>query len=90
MKYTLINYFDVWGNSDDGYEVNNLCNEGNLDIVNDTNDDILQALKDFGFINDWVKTSDIDIWNNGYMIELFALNGLPICRLEAIDIKGGL
>jgi len=26
-KYTLINYFDVWGNKKDGYEINNQCVE---------------------------------------------------------------
>lgn len=25
--YSLINYFDVWGNAKDGWEVNNLCTE---------------------------------------------------------------
>ena len=27
MFYTLINYFDVWGNAADGFEVNNQCIE---------------------------------------------------------------
>ena len=25
MKYDLVDYFDVWGNEEDGFEVNNLA-----------------------------------------------------------------
>lgn len=46
--WTVINYFDVWGNAKDGWEVNNQCKEfDDLVIADDaTNKDICQYLVD--------------------------------------------
>ena len=36
-KYRLIDYFDVWGNEQDGYDVNNLaCILTGITITNDS------------------------------------------------------
>ena len=72
MKYELINYFDVWGNAEDGWEVNNQCVEfRDLIITEDASDkDILNYLVDIGFL----ATSDMRkllVDNNGDMIEIF-------------------
>ncbi len=53
MKYQLINYFDVWGNKEDGYTVNNQCVEfDDLVIADDaTEKDILRYLQSIGFLS---------------------------------------
>lgn len=77
MTYTLRNYFDVWGNAKDGWEVNDSCIEFNdLHITEDaTEKDILNYLKEIGFLT----TSDrrrvrLD---NSYMdmIEIYEVKG---------------
>ena len=71
-KYTLINYFDVWGNKKEGYEINNQCKEcDDLIIADDSSDkDILKYLKNDGYL----KTDDLRrlyVDNYGDMIEIF-------------------
>lgn len=85
-KYNLINYFDVWGNQKDGYEVNNLCNEGTIELEDYTSDkEIVEKLKEFGFFADHVRTNMINIWNDYEMIEIYERKtGKPICRLELV------
>lgn len=83
MKYRLINYFDVWGNKDEGFEVNNLCiEEENLYISDDSTDkEIATFLKNIGFL----ATDDlrkINIVNWGDMIEIESKGHYPIGRLE--------
>lgn len=55
--YSLINYFDVWGNAKDGWEVNNLCTEKTgITITDDATDkEILDYLVHVGFL----ATSDM-------------------------------
>lgn len=84
--YRLVNYFDVWGNEKDGYEVNNLCVEFNdLQITDDATDkDILNYLRDIGFLN----TSDrrrVRLVDFGEMIEIEQVKGFyPLGRLERV------
>ena len=56
-SYRLINYFDVWGNCKDGWEINNQCVEmEDLNLTEDaTNKDICEYLKKTGYL----KTSDM-------------------------------
>lgn len=74
-KYTLVNYFDVWGNAKDGWEVNNLCNETTgITITDDASEkDVLNYLKLIGFLT----TSDrrqvrVDM-TDGDMMEIYAV-----------------
>ena len=55
--YTLINYFDVWGNKKDGYEVNNQCIEKDDIVITDdaTPKEICEYLVQIGML----KTSDM-------------------------------
>ena len=84
-KYTLVNYFDVWGNEKEGYEINNLCNEvEGITITDDaTEKDILKYLVQIGFLT----TSDrrkvrIDT-NDWDMMEIYAVKGnYPIGSLR--------
>lgn len=85
-KWKLVNYFDVWGNEKDGYEVNNLCVEyDDLNITDDATDkDILNYLKDTGFL----VTSDrrkVYLEDMGDMIEIYQRKGnYPLGRLERV------
>ena len=87
-KYNLINYFDVWGNEDEGYEVNNLCIEERGIVITDdaTDKDILEFLVTVGFLN----TSDeskVYLQNYGDgMIEIYQKErNYPLGRLEVIS-----
>ena len=82
-KYRLIDYFDVWGNEQDGYDVNNLaCILTGITITDDSTDkDIINYLYSIHYLN----TNDIDkfdVYDDGDMIEISLKNGFPVCRLE--------
>ena len=75
-KYQLINYFDVWGNEEEGYEVNNQCIEfDDWYIADDATDkEILEFLVKSGYL----KTSDmrqVKIASDGEMMEVYAAKG---------------
>jgi len=85
----LVNYFDVWGNKKDGYEVNNMCVEcDDLYLNNIDNKNILQLLKTIYFLQPKTRINQVIIENDGTMIEVYQKNGkhypLPLCRLEVI------
>ena len=84
--YKLVNYFDVWGNEEDGYDVNNLCVEfDDLCIIPEASDnDIIDYLYNIGFLNnnDYAKFT-VESFDADF-IEIFASDDMyPICRLEA-------
>lgn len=80
MYYTLINYFDVWGNKKDGYEVNNQCIEFDDWYISDdsTKKDILNYLFNAGYL----KTSDmrkVNIDDYGDYMEVYQVkNHIPM------------
>ena len=82
--WTLINYFDVWGNEKDGWEVNNCCTEFN-DLCLDekiTHKEILTYLKKTGYLvsDDMRRLSVEDL---GDMIEIYEKKGMkPIYSLR--------
>lgn len=70
-KYSVINYFDVWGNEKDGWEVNNQCIEfDDLWLSDDiTPKEICEYLKKIGLL----ATSDmrrIAVTDWGDLIEI--------------------
>ena len=83
-KYKLINYFDVWGNAEVGYEVNDLCvEETGIFIADDSIDqEVLSLLVRIGFL----VTDDLEkvcIKWEGDMIEIEGVEtGVPLGRLE--------
>ena len=85
-RYMLQNYFDVWGNADDGWEVNDQCTEfDDLYLSNDiTNKEILEYLKGIGFL----ATSDMRrlyVENMGDFIEIYERKGMkPLCGLREV------
>lgn len=75
-KYSLVNYFDVWGNAKDGWEVNNQCIEfDDLVITNDaTEKEILNYLVQIGFL----ATSD----RRRVRLEEYAIDALEIYEVK--------
>ena len=86
--YRLINYFDVWGNVDDGFEVNNQCVEfDDLVIVGDlTDQELVDYLFGIGFFttNDLSKF-DIHAWDSDFIEFFVEETGEPLCRLERVE-----
>jgi hypothetical protein len=84
-KYRLVDYFDVWGNEEDGFEVNNLAViEDGITISDDaTEQDILDLLYNMEYLNTKDPSKiNVEMFDPD-MIELFdASNDCPICRLE--------
>jgi hypothetical protein len=56
-KWQLIDYFDVWGNAKDGWDVNNMCVVGDEITISDyaTDKEILNYLVTIGYLT----TSDM-------------------------------
>lgn len=83
--YSLINYFDVWGNAKDGWEVNNLCTEKTgITITDDASEkDILNCLKLIGFLTTSDKRKVRIDTTDGDMMEIYAIKGMqPLGRLQ--------
>lgn len=83
-KLRLVDYFDVWGNEDDGWEVNNQCVIMD-DIVLDeeaVNDDIVSFLIMCGYLKQGTDVEDLIIdWEDSF-IELYQKeDGRPLCCL---------
>lgn len=87
-KYRLINYFDVWGNKKDGYEINNLCEDA-IVCFPDVPDkrEILSKLKRIGFLRKSCRMASIVETNqgDGDFIDFEDAYGRPIFRLERND-----
>lgn len=83
--YSLHNYFDVWGNEKDGWEVNNSCIEfDDLNISDDTTEkEILKYLKDINFLTtDDMRKVRCDMNTYVGLIEIYAVKGhRPIAAL---------
>ena len=86
-KYQLTNYFDVWGNEEDGWIVNKQCVEfTDLNIADDaTTQEILDYLKSIGFLAT-SNPSIVGIREEGFdMLEIFEVyNNCPIAMLSRV------
>ena len=85
--FDLVDYYDVWGNEEDGWEVNNLgvIEEGIWISDDTTEEELFNFLKDsVGYFNKDTKFSDVEIiWDSPEFIEFFdASNGYPLGRLQ--------
>ena len=84
--YDLVDYFDVLGNEEDGWEVNNQTVEADDIFISDdtTDEELLDYLKGIRYFNQDVKLSDIYIdWGDGDFIEIFKADDMmPICSLR--------
>lgn len=87
MRMILIDYFDVWGNEEDGFEVNNLARYDERPVgINDPEDevDILISLVSYGYLKpEAVKLLEVDFSMNDFCLEInIRETGEPVCRLE--------
>ena len=87
-EYKLIDYYDVWGNEDNGWEVNNLCDVtetyGTITISDDACDEeIIDFLIQINYLAPEVK-KNFEVSGDDMMIEISLDNGYPLCRLEKI------
>lgn len=86
-KWRLIDYFDIWGNENDGYEVNNLCVVFDDLFISDgiTNGELIDYLKKINFFSEDATENTITVNDMGDMIEFETSdNGYPLCRLERV------
>lgn len=87
-KYKLVDYFDVWGNEEDGWEVNNLATiEEGIWIFDDADD---QEVLDYMVTIGWLKSSKAEdiylVSDCEGMIEFFqTVDDMPLGRLEIMD-----
>lgn len=84
-KWTLINYFDVWGNEEEGWEVNNACSEfDDLEIADDATD---QDIIDYLYNIEFFRTNDLEKFRiedmgDGFIEIYQAEDNKPLCRLQ--------
>lgn len=82
--YTLINYFDVWGDEEGGWTVNDCCSEADdIQIADDaTEQDIIDYLYNIEFF----KTNDIEKFEVEFLgdwIEIYEKETMkPLCSLR--------
>lgn len=89
-KYWLVDYFDVWGNAEEGWDVNDVSinKSEEFHILNDASDkDIVALLVNIGFIKD-IPNIDQLITIESYsedMIEIYETETMkPLGRLEKV------
>ncbi len=87
-RLKLTNYFDVWGNKKDGWEVNDACIEWDDVWTQDLDDKtLLKILKNTGFLQKHVRTNQLNFdWVGPECCEiLIRRNGYPLGRINIID-----
>ena len=82
----VVNYFDVWGNEEEGYEVNNWDTFKEELWLRDTeHDTIIERLKELNFLTEEASLENIEVWDDGEMIEFFVKETMcPMFRVEVI------
>ena len=87
-KYRLIDYFDVWGNAKDGWEINNQCvEEGTFWIADDASaKDVCDCLKSGGYlVYVDMRRLFVDFTTYDGVIEVYQKQGMkPLFRFEEI------
>jgi len=89
-RLRLVNYFDVWGNEKDGWDVNNACEEWNDVWTCDLDDKtLLKILKSTGFLQKHVRTNQLIFdWIGPECCEIsLRRTHYPLGRIEIIDQK---
>lgn len=85
--YKLIDYFDVWGNATDGWEVNNLCTvEDDIIIAEDaTDEEIIDFLIQIEYLKPEARESvHLESYDNEMIEIVQTKDDYPIGRLEMI------
>jgi hypothetical protein len=76
---------DVWGNSEDGYEVNDQFAAGSIELSPEMSDaEILQKLADEGYLTEnAVDCGEIDTSDESFMTVHDKADGRPVLNLFA-------
>ena len=90
MNMILVDYFDVWGNEEGGFEVNNLARYDEKPVeVNDPDDEknVLISLVQYGYLKpEAVKLLEVDYSCSDFCLEINVREtGEPVCRLEYME-----
>jgi hypothetical protein len=84
MKFEVIDH-EVWGNDEEGFEVNDSWKIGIIELSEDcTDEEILETMKEFGYFKESVKVTDIEI-DGEIEYSLYinqSDNGRPLCELR--------
>ena len=98
MKMQLVEY-DVWGNAEEGFEVNNVFRTDAYYEIGDedTKEDVVHKLKTVDQtwtsiletrIGPWLCEEaevEVDLWDENYIEIVVAKTGEPLGRLEVVD-----
>lgn len=80
MKIEIVDYFDVWGNEEDGWEVNDVIIHRDVEI--ETSEDIFEKLIDLRLIPQDSEWEDYQVMDLGESVEFIdKQNDLPICAV---------
>ena len=88
MKVLVTDFFDVWGNSKDGWEVNNQCHDVyNTRFKLDSRKSCLKFLKSIDYLKKSVREASIywEDMENGYILYQ-SKDFMPICSVEYGEI----
>lgn len=82
LTYTVLS-LDVWGNEEDGFEVNDRCRVGTIDLDESLNsDDVLRELDGAGYVHASLCEVN-DAIGDEYTLHIdSAQNGRPLLQLE--------
>ena len=85
MRVRIIDYYDVWGNEEEGYDVNGIAIFGEYDVRKDF--DGFNLLKKVGFLKKEATKRQLEIWDSGdYFIEYYdKKTGIPLGRIETAE-----
>ena len=87
VECEIVNYFDVWGNAEEGYEVNNQCVEetGIYVSYDDGEDAIIQKLVDMGLLKDTAVLGEtVNLVYTGDFWEIEEMDGYPLFSIRPI------
>lgn len=75
--------YDVWGNDEEGFQVNDRYDWGSLELLEDASDEmVVQAIKDFGVFAKDALVGEFEIDGDDSAIYITAANnGCPLCEL---------
>lgn len=87
MEYRIAIYTSVWGNAEDGYDVNDSMYYEDLVFIGEkmTDSDIINMLVDLRILIDSVKLGEnVFVTNTGDGMEIEGENGYPICGISPV------
>ena len=74
QTFTIVNYFDVWGSQEDGWQVNDAATRGTVELAEEDDDAaVLAALIAVGCISDHITLENVKFeWEDVGFCEIYA------------------